>query len=122
MAHGRRLWVRVNGQRVECGTIGEFAKAFGSGRSSHSIREYERRGLIPCAPLILPSDDYRGRRRLYPVQLISAIAELTARDGIGRWLSSKYFSQNQQQLGDVWHSSTSFLRPANQGITRTGRL
>lgn len=65
---GRQVVVAVDGQVITCTTIGGLAAAVS--RSSHTIKNWERNGLIPTAPIILPAKDPRTVRLLYPLDLV----------------------------------------------------
>lgn len=53
----------LKGQRVEFFTIGQVARAIN--RKSVTLRSWEADGTLPPSGYVKPSDDPRGRRRLY---------------------------------------------------------
>src|ERR1700722_339626 len=97
--NGRRLVVQVHGKQIECCTIGELAAALG--RTPQCVRQWERRGLIPQAPLMLPGAQ-NTKRRLYPLQLADAIRRVAEREGFGRRRPSGLFSHQQRAIWDAW--------------------
>jgi hypothetical protein len=99
---GRRLVVQVDGRRVECGTIGEMAAALN--RSVHSVRAYERRHILPPAPLVLSSDKPQAVRRLYPLVLIDAVREVAEREHFGTRRPSGKSREQSMAFYAVWTS------------------
>lgn len=79
--------VRSNGERTEFFLPGALAQALG--RSTVTIRTWERHGYIPAAPFRLPGyTDARGKKhpgkRVYTRPLIEiAVEEFAARDLLG---------------------------------------
>lgn len=79
--------VRKNGEKTEFFLPGALAKALG--RSTVTIRTWERHGYIPSAPFRLPGyTDARGKKhpgkRVYTRELIDiAVEEFSARDLLG---------------------------------------
>ena len=99
---GRRVEMVVNGKVTTLGTIGELAAAVG--RTTNTIRRWERTGLIPKAPLILDPSTISARRRLYPVELIDELRQMAERERFGRRRPSGVFPQQQKHLWDMWRS------------------
>ena len=110
---GRRVLVEVDGRIVDCLTIGGLAAAVG--RSPRTIRGWERSGLIPPAPLVLPGEQ-NTRRRLYPVLLVAAIKEVATREGFGRRRPSGIFLNQQKQIGDAWQRVMLSLISEHSGV------
>ena len=99
---GRRVEMVVNGNVRTLGTIGELASALG--RKSHTIRGWERQGLIPPPPLTVQPGDVCTRRRLYPTELIEAIQQVALHEGFGRRRPSGLFLRQQEQIWIAWRS------------------
>ena len=60
---GKGTIMILHGEQVEFFTIGQVARAIG--RSAVTLRGWEAKGVIPQSGYWKPSDDPRGRRRLY---------------------------------------------------------
>lgn len=76
----RGRWLRrPNGERVEVHPIGALAEALG--KSSFTIRRWERDGVLPPTPLVL---EVAGGppRRLYSTQQIEGIAAVADEEGV----------------------------------------
>lgn len=56
---------KINGRLVTCVTVTGFARELG--RTSHTIRRYEQRGVIPYAPIT-----YNGVR-YYPMDIVQRV-------------------------------------------------
>jgi len=98
--------VHIEGKTIECVTIGMLAAAVG--RSARTIRGWERSGLIPPAPFVLPGEQ-NTRRRLYPVVLVAAIKEITIREGFGLRRPSGQATRQQHMLYDAWNTALASL-------------
>lgn len=70
----------VRGRTVEFFTIGALAKALN--RKTATIRAWETNGTIPVSLWRSPSEDYRGKQRLYSRDLIEAIVEIAREEGV----------------------------------------
>jgi hypothetical protein len=99
---GRRLRVQVDGKVIQCATIGELAQALH--RSVFTIRKWERTGLLPNAPLELPSDKPQAVRRLYPLELIDAVRQVTVRENFGTRRPSGRFREQSAGLYEAWRT------------------
>lgn len=79
----------VDGKPQEFYGVGDLAKALN--RKSVTIRKWETDGIIPNATFILPSEDSRGRRRLYTRAQIEGLRQIAAEEGLlepnaqGKW-------------------------------------
>jgi hypothetical protein len=118
-AGGRRVRVRVNGHVVECVTIGGLAAVFN--RTPHTLRCWQRSGLIPPAPFLLRSDDYRAVRRLYPIELVDALVPVVESGRFGRRRRSGRYLPQHAQIMEVWNAAVRSLRPENTGVIRSGQ-
>jgi hypothetical protein len=106
----------VNGKMQTLCTVGELARALN--RTTHTVRRWERSGLIPRAPLILDPATACARRRLYPLELIEALRQLVQEERFGRRRPSGRFLYQQQRLWDTWRSvMASLIAEANDGVT-----
>jgi DNA-binding transcriptional regulator YiaG len=114
-----RIWLE-DGRDVDVVTIGGLAKALG--RSSSTIRRWEREHLLPRAPLHLLKHDPRAERRLYPVELVEAIAMICDAQPIGRRRSPNRFHRQQLAIVDAWSKAHRSLQAPNQHVDRTGVL
>ena len=82
---------RVNGSLKEFYRVGSLARALN--RRSVKIRKWEAEGVIPKSTFVLPSDDKRGRRRLYTEEQILGLRIIAMEEGLlepsagGRWKS-----------------------------------
>lgn len=76
--------VGVRGKKVEMFTVGDFGKALG-GKTTYTIRMWEKEGYIPQAPFRLPSrvtadgKEVKNRRLYARANIEDAIAEFTSR-------------------------------------------
>lgn len=70
----------VNGKDVEFYTVGQLAQALG--RKAVTIRKWENDGVIPVATFNAPSDDPRGRRRLYTKEQVVGMVQIAKEEGI----------------------------------------
>lgn len=76
--YGRWLQ-RPNGERIEVHPIGAMAEAVG--KSSFTIRRWERDGVLPPTPLVQGVSG-GPPRRLYTTRQIAGVAELAAEEGV----------------------------------------
>lgn len=97
---GRRVVVEVDGRVITCTTIGGLAAAVG--RSSATVRSWERSGLIPMAPIILPADDPRAMRRLYPLDLVESVRRTAISERFGRRRPPGHFARQRELLAQAW--------------------
>ncbi len=72
------------------------------GRTPATIRRWEKKGLLPRAPIVLEGVGLAGRRRLYPPELIVALREVAQRERFGRRLESDRIVRQQSELVRVW--------------------
>jgi hypothetical protein len=110
---GRRVEIEVDGKSISCTTIGGLAAALG--RTSHLVRCWERSGLIPPAPFILPGGQ-NTKRRLYPISLVAAIHDVAIREGFGRRRPSGRYLRQQQMLYNAWNAALASLTHG-EGVT-----
>jgi hypothetical protein len=115
---GRRIEMVINGAPIALGTIGELASAVG--RTSHTVRGWERRGLIPGPPLVTQPGAECTRRRWYPAPLIEAIQRVALDEGFGRRRPSGQFLRQQERLWDEWRSVITTLNSEEQGVSSDG--
>jgi hypothetical protein len=104
----------VDGRLTTLGTVGELAAAVG--RTSHTIRGWERQGLIPPPPLTVQPGQPCTRRRMYPVELIEAVQEVAKREDFGQRRPSGVFLRQQQQMWSTWRSVMASLVADETGI------
>lgn len=110
----------VDGRVRTLATIGELAAAVG--RTSHTVRGWERSGLIPPPPLVIQDGDVCTRRRLYPIELLDVMREVTAHEGFGRRRPSGTFLMQQQRIWDAWREVMESLTIDDPGITDTAQM
>lgn len=72
----------VRGRTVEFFTIGALAKALN--RRVSTIRLWESNGTIPVTIWRAPSEDFRGRQRLYSRDLVEAMIKIAEEEGVLR--------------------------------------
>lgn len=70
----------VGGQDVDFFTVGQLAKALG--RKPVTIRKWEADGIIPVTWYHTPSNDARGRRRLYTRTMVEGIIQIAKEEEI----------------------------------------
>lgn len=70
----------VGGKDVEFFTVGQLALALG--RRPVTIRKWETEGIIPKALFSAPSEDPRGRRRLYTRAQVEGIVKIAHDEGV----------------------------------------
>ena len=81
-----RIFV-VGGKDVELFTVGQLAQALG--REAGTIRKWESNGILPKAMYSSPSDDPRGKRRLYTRAMVEGIVKIAKQEGILAYNSRK---------------------------------
>jgi hypothetical protein len=94
----------VGGKNVELYNLGALAAALN--RRPVTVRKMEQEGIIPRAPLILPSHDERGQRRLYTKAHIDGLRLIAHEEGVlqpnvnGKWksLESTQFRERALKL------------------------
>jgi hypothetical protein len=105
----------VNGKVRTLGTIGELASAVG--RKPHTVRGWERKGLIPPPPLTVQPGDVCTRRRMYPAELIDSMRDLVIQEGFGCRRPSGVFLAQQQKIWQTWRAVMASLVSEEPGIT-----
>lgn len=70
----------VRGVETEFFTVGQLAMALG--RQAVTVRKWEREGTIPKAQFIAPSNDPRGKRRLYTREQVEGMIRIAADEGV----------------------------------------
>lgn len=70
----------VGGKDVAFYTVGQLAAVLD--RQAGTVRRWERDGIIPKATFRVPSDDPRGKRRLYTRAQVEGIAKIAAEEGL----------------------------------------
>jgi len=76
----------VGGKEQEFFSIGQLGKALGN-RSAVTLRKWEREGILPKSPYTKPSDDPRGRRRMYTRAMVEGLVKIAKEEGV--WLPDK---------------------------------
>jgi hypothetical protein len=71
----------VRGRDIEMFTIGQLGKALG-GRKPVTIRKWETDRVLPKALFFSPSDDPRGKRRLYSRSQVEGLIEIARSEGV----------------------------------------
>jgi len=92
----------VGGKEQEFFSIGQLGKALGN-RSAVTLRKWEREGILPKSPYTKPSDDPRGRRRMYTRAMVEGLVKIAKEEGVwlpdkGRRLSETMFQQKAVRL------------------------
>jgi hypothetical protein len=87
----------INGKEMEFFSIGQLGLALG-GRSSNTLRAWEKDGIIPKSFYIKPSTDPRGRRRMYSRAMVEGMVRIAKEEGVlfpdkGKKLSSTNFTE-----------------------------
>jgi len=75
------LTFKLRGKDTEFFTIGHLAKALG-GRSAITLRKWETEGILPKSPYVKPSEDPRGRRRMYTRQQVEGLVIIAREEGV----------------------------------------
>ena len=115
-AKGRRIEMVVDGKVRTLCTVGELARALN--RTTHTVRAWERSGLLPEAPLVLESKTICARRRLYPLELIEALRQVVQEERFGRRRPSGRFLAQQERLWTTWRSvMASLIAETQRGVT-----
>ena len=73
--------VMVNNQECRMLTIGYVARALG--RSTWTVKYWQRLSLLPPAPFVQHPNDPCTRRRLYPEPFVDAVHEIAGRGYLG---------------------------------------
>jgi DNA-binding transcriptional MerR regulator len=92
----------VGGVELSFFSIGQLGKALGN-RSAVTLRKWERDGILPRSPFTKPSDDPRGRRRMYTRGMVEGLIRIAKEEGVflpdkGKRLSETNFAIKAQQL------------------------
>jgi Mn-dependent DtxR family transcriptional regulator len=92
----------VGGEEKEFFSIGQLGKALGN-RSTVTLRKWEREGILPKSPYTKPSDDPRGRRRMYTRDMVEGLVKIAKEEGVwlpdkGRRLTETLFQQKAVNL------------------------
>lgn len=92
----------VRGIEMEFFSIGQLGKALGN-RSSNTLRAWEREGIIPRSPYVKPSEDPRGRRRMYSRAMVEGLMKIAREEGIlfpdkGKRISDTKFTDRAVDL------------------------
>ena len=105
---GRRVKAQVGGRVVTFVTIGEVAAALG--RTPRTIIGWEHTGLIPRAPFRTSSGDEHLRRRLWPVELVTALEHVAKHENFGTRRKSD-FRRQQALLHEAWQTAMGSVLP-----------
>lgn len=92
----------VGGKEQEFFSIGQLGMALGN-RSPNTMRAWERKGVIPKSPYVKPSEDPRGRRRMYTRAMVEGLVQIARDEGVlfpdkGKKLSDTAFSERAHEL------------------------
>jgi hypothetical protein len=92
----------VGGVETEFFSIGQLGKALG-GRSPNTLRAWEREGILPKSPYVKPSNDPRGRRRMYTRAQVEGLMKIAKEESVfwphkGQKLMSTKFSAKAKEL------------------------
>jgi hypothetical protein len=92
----------VGGVETEFFSIGHLGKALGN-RSPVTLRKWEREAILPKSPYMKPSQDPRGRRRMYTRGMVEGLVKIAREEGVlwpdkGRRLSETMFQQKAVNL------------------------
>jgi hypothetical protein len=71
---------KLKGKDTDFFSLGDLAKALG--RKPVTLRKWEAQGVIPKSTYQRPSEDPRGRRRLYTRPQIEGIVRIAREEGI----------------------------------------
>lgn len=71
----------VGGVEMEFFSIGQLGRALGN-RSPNTLRAWEREGMIPKSPYVKPSQDPRGRRRMYTRDMVEGLVKIAEEEGV----------------------------------------
>lgn len=71
---------KLGGKETDFFSLGDLAKALG--RKPVTLRKWESQGVIPKSTYQRPSEDPRGRRRLYTRPQIEGIVRIAREEGI----------------------------------------
>lgn len=94
--------LRLRGVDMEFFTVGQLGMALGN-RSANTLRAWEREGILPKSPYVKPSQDPRGRRRMYTRAMVEGLVKIAKEEGVlwpqkGNRLSSTNFTQRAVEL------------------------
>lgn len=92
----------VGGAEQEFFSIGQLGKALGN-RSAVTLRKWEREGILPKSPFTRPSEDVRGRRRMYTRSMVEGLRRIAQEEGVllpdkGKRLSGTAFAIKAAEL------------------------
>jgi hypothetical protein len=92
----------VKGKEMEFFPIGALALALG-GRSTVTLRAWEKEGTLPKTPYAKPSSDVRGRLRMYTRAMVEGLVRIAKEEGIlypdkGKRLSGTAFTAKAVEL------------------------
>ena len=96
------LYFTVRGEKREFFSIGALALALGN-RSTNTIRKWEQEGILPKSIFVKPSQDPRGRRRMYTRGMVEGLVEIAREEGVlypdkGKRLSFTGFTKRAVEL------------------------
>jgi len=92
----------LRGKEMEFFTIGQVGRALGN-RSPNTLRAWEREGILPKSPYVKPSQDPRGRRRMYTRAMVEGLVDIARQEGVlwpdkGIRLSDTRFAERAKEL------------------------
>lgn len=96
------LTFMLNGEETEFFAIGQLGRALGN-RSPNTLRAWEREGILPKSPYVKPSQDPRGRRRMYTRKMVEGLVDIARQEGVlwpdkGIRLSDTRFAERAKAL------------------------
>lgn len=96
------LTFMLGGKETEFFSIGQLGRALGN-RSPNTLRAWEREGILPKSPYVKPSQDPRGRRRMYTRQMVEGLVDIARDEGVlwpdkGIRLSDTKFAERAKAL------------------------
>jgi hypothetical protein len=106
-------------QKIEVVSIGYVARALG--RTTWTVKSWQRIGLLPNAPWLLDPEISNLRRRLFPVTFVEALAVIAKRNHLGRRLDRSQWRRFQLDVFDAYDrtvvpllSATNEVDPADE--------
>jgi len=95
--------LRIDGEVVECVSISELAKVLN--RHPHTIRAWEKSGLIPRGFIIHASNE-RARRRYYPLRFVEAARQIAEHQRFGSRRPSNLDAEQARAFFRAWDHAT----------------
>ena len=107
----------INGHDCMFLTIGYIAHVLG--RTTWTIKHWEKIGLFPPAPFIQHADVPRTRRRLYPEAFVEQLDEIVKRGYVGQRMDRDDWRRFHREVRSAYEATVTPLRHPRVGVTES---